>query len=290
MKGILLAGGKGSRLYPATKGVSKQLLPIYDKPMIYYSLTILMLANIRDILIITTEEDQQSYVRLLGDGRQIGLSISYCVQRNPRGIAEAFILGKEFIGSDSVALVLGDNIIYGNQISKILSEAAELQTGAHVFGYYVNNPSAYGVLEFNDNNRVLSIEEKPEHPKSNYAVPGIYFYDNSVVGIAAGLAPSERGELEITDVNQEYLKREQLTVTTFGRGIAWLDTGTCESMMDASNFVAAIQNRQGLMISCIEEIAFKKGYIGIDKLDELAVTMKATSYGQYLRELVIRNS
>ncbi len=285
MKGIILAGGSGTRLYPITKGTSKQLLPLYDKPMIYYPLSTLMLAGIREVLIISTPEDLPMMERLLGDGRSIGMSFSYEVQTEPRGIAEAFIIGEDFIGKDSVALVLGDNVFYGNGLHRLVKDAGQHTDGAIIFGYYVKNPRAYGVVEFDDNHQVLSIEEKPENPKSRYAVPGLYFYDHEVVDIAKSIEPSARGELEITSINNVYLEKKKLKVITFGRGIAWLDTGTHQDLLDAANFVETIQRRQGLYISCIEEIAFNKGYINKDQLLELAKPLMKTDYGQYLTQV-----
>lgn len=285
MKGIILAGGSGTRLYPMTYAVSKQMLPIYDKPMIYYPLSTLMLAGIRDILVISTKRDIPAFEQLLQDGSQLGISISYAVQEEPRGLAEAFIIGAGFIGNDSVALVLGDNIFYGQSFSSILQKAASIESGALIFGYYVKNPREYGVVEFSDEYTVLSIEEKPEHPKSNYAVPGLYFYDNKVVDIAKSVKPSARGELEITSINNEYLRRGELKVKLLGRGFAWLDTGTPEALIDAADFVASFQNRQGLYISCIEEIAYKKKFIDAEQLRKLAEPVKKTAYGQYLIEI-----
>lgn len=285
MKGIILAGGSGTRLYPLTKAVSKQMLPVYDKPMIYYPLSTLMLAGIREILIITTPRDIVMFRNLLGDGTQLGMSIEYAVQREPRGLAEAFIIGETFIGHDRVALVLGDNIFYGQAFTTILKEVVEREKGATIFGYYVKDPREYGVVEFDEQYNVLSIEEKPQYPRSNYAVPGLYFYDNDVIEIAKQVKPSERGELEITSINNEYLKRGDLKVRLLGRGFAWLDTGTCGALMEASNFVESFQNRQGLYISCIEEIAYKKGFITKEQLVLLANTMNKTSYGQYLIEI-----
>ncbi len=286
MKGIILAGGSGTRLYPMTYAVSKQILPVYDKPMIYYPLSTLMLAGIKEILLISTKRDVEVFKELLRDGSQLGLTISYAVQEEPRGLAEAFIIGKEFIGEDKVALVLGDNIFYGQSFSEILKRAAQLEEGAVVFGYYVKNPKDYGVVEYAKDHSVVSIEEKPDHPKSNWAVPGLYFYDNEVVKIAEHVKPSSRGELEITSINNEYLRRGKLKVQLLGRGFAWLDTGTPEALLDAADFVAAFQNRQGLYISCIEEIAYKRGFINKMQLMELAEPISKTAYGEYLLELV----
>lgn len=285
MKGIILAGGSGTRLYPITKSISKQIVPIYDKPMIYYPLSVLMLANISEILIISTPRDLPVYKELLGDGSQIGMNFSYAVQAEPNGIAQAFIIGKEFIGNDSVALILGDNIFYGYGFSAILQETSNLKEGACIFGYYVNNPKSYGVVEFDEKWNVLSIEEKPVQPKSSYAVPGLYFYDNDVVAIAEGLKPSARGELEITDLNREYLKKNKLKVQLLGRGFAWLDTGTHDSLLEASNFVQAVQKRQGLFIACIEEIAYHNGFISKEELQALAAPLVKTEYGEYLMKL-----
>lgn len=281
MKGIILAGGSGTRLYPVTKSVSKQILPIYDKPMIYYPLSVLMLAGIKDILIISTPRDLGCFKELLGDGSQVGLNIQYKVQEEPRGLAEAFIIGEEFIGNDRVALVLGDNIFYGYGFSERLKHAVERKE-ATIFGYHVSNPKAFGVVEFDNDFNVVSIEEKPEEPKSNYAVPGLYFYDNDVIEIAKNVKPSNRGELEITSVNNEYLNRGKLKVELFGRGMAWLDTGTHRGLLDASNFVEAIQTRQGQYIACIEEIAYRKGFIDNKQLLELAQPLLKSEYGQYL--------
>jgi len=285
MKGIILAGGSGTRLYPMTYAVSKQMLPIYDKPMIYYPLSTLMLAGINDILLISTKRDVPVFRELLGDGSQLGISIAYEVQEKPKGLAEAFIIGEQFIGNDNVALVLGDNIFYGQSFSDILRRAASLERGALIFGYYVKNPKDYGVVEFSDEYTVLSIEEKPEHPKSSYAVPGLYFYDNRVVDIAKSVKPSPRGELEITSINNAYLEQGELKVKLLGRGFAWLDTGTPEALIDAADFVASFQNRQGLYISCIEEIAYKRKFIDEKQLRKLAEPIKKTAYGQYLFEI-----
>ncbi len=288
MKGIILAGGSGTRLYPLTKAISKQIMPVYDKPMIYYPLSTLMLAGIREVLIISTPRDIKVFEELFGTGKQLGMSFSYAVQETPRGLADAFIIGADFIGSNAVALVLGDNIFYGQSFSQVLrrtAERIETEKGATIFGYYVRDPREYGVVEFDEEGRALSIEEKPENPKSNYAVPGLYFYDNDVVEIAANVKPSARGEIEITSINNEYLTRGTLQVETLGRGFAWLDTGNHDSLLDASDFVAAFQKRQGLYISCIEEIAYKRGFIDKAQLLKLAEPLMKTNYGKYLVEV-----
>ena len=282
MKGIVLAGGAGSRLHPVTCGVSKQLLAIYDKPMVYYPISVLMLAGIREILIITTPEDQSSFQRLLGDGSKFGVEFSYAVQPRPEGLAQAFIIGKEFIGDDRVALVLGDNIFYGAHLSSLLKEAVSREEGATVFGYYVRDPERFGVVEFDESGKAVSIEEKPAVPKSNYAVTGVYFYDNEVVPIAESIKPSARGELEITAVNNAYLQKGKLHVETLGRGYAWLDTGTHRSMLEAANFIHTIETRQGLQVACLEEIAFENGWLDADGLRRSAAEMQKTEYGQYL--------
>lgn len=285
MKGIILAGGSGTRLYPITRGISKQLIPVYDKPMIYYPLSTLMLAGIREILVISTPDYLPLFEGLLGDGSEWGLSLSYQVQEHPNGLAEAFILGEDFIGDDAVCLILGDNIYYGAGLSELVQSAAQKTTGATVFGYHVNDPERFGVVEFDDAMHAVSIEEKPAQPKSNYAVTGLYFYDNQVVDIAKHIQPSPRGELEISDVNSEYLKRGQLDVKLMGRGYAWLDTGTHDSMMEAANFIATVQKRQNLKVACLEEIAYRMGYIDRDQLVKLAQPLKKNDYGQYLLRL-----
>jgi glucose-1-phosphate thymidylyltransferase len=286
LKGIILAGGSGTRLYPVTKAMSKQMVPIYDKPMIYYPMSVLMLAGIREILIISTPRDIVNFKELFKDGSELGLSIEYAVQEQPNGLAEAFIIGEKFIGNDSVAMILGDNIFYGQNFSSHLKAASELENGAYVFGYYVQNPKAFGVVEFDENGKVISLEEKPEKPKSKYAVPGLYFYDNTVVEKAKALKPSPRGELEITDLNRIYMEEGNLKVQLLGRGMAWLDTGTHSSMLQASNFVEAVQNTQGTYIACLEEIAYRKGWINADKVIELAQPLLKTGYGQYLVDVV----
>lgn len=285
MKGIILAGGSGTRLYPLTKAISKQIMPVYDKPMIYYPLSTLMLAGIREVLIISTPRDLPVFKDLLGSGEQLGMSFSYAVQETPRGLADAFIVGADFIGDDSVALVLGDNIFYGQSFSRVLQNAATREKGATIFGYYVKDPREYGVVEFDSNNKAVSIEEKPAIPKSNYAVPGLYFYDNDVVEIAKNVKPSARGEIEITSINNEYLRRGDLYVETLGRGFAWLDTGNHDALLDAADFVAAFQKKQGLYISCIEEIAYKRGFITREQLVKLAQPLLKTDYGRYLIDI-----
>ncbi len=286
MKGIILAGGSGTRLYPITTSISKQLLPIYDKPMIYYPLSTLMLANIRDILIISTKRDLVSFQNIFGSGKQFGLNISYAVQEKPNGLAEAFIIGEKFIGNDKVSLVLGDNVFYGKDFSGVLQNASSLDDGAVIFGYNVKNPRDFGVVEFDKEGKVISIEEKPKEPKSSYAVPGLYFYDNNVIDIAKNVKPSARGELEITAVNHEYLKQGKLKVELLSRGMAWLDTGTHDSLLEAAQFVAIVQKRQGKYISCIEEIAFRKGFIDAAQLEKLAQPLIKTNYGLYLMDII----
>lgn len=285
-KGIILAGGSGTRLYPLTQVVSKQLMPLYDKPMIYYPLSTLLLADIRDIFIITTPQDQPLFQELLQDGSQWGINISYGVQPNPDGLAQAFIIGKEFIGNDGCSLILGDNVFYGNELPELMEQAKRRETGATVFGYWVKDPENYGVAEFDSDNKVASVEEKPREPKSNYAITGLYFYDNQVVDIASSIKPSARGELEITDVNRVYLEQSQLSVEKMSRGFAWLDTGSHESLLDASNFIETIQRRQGLMVCCPEEIAYSKGWITTEDLEKRARPLKKNGYGQYLMRLI----
>lgn len=286
MKGIILAGGSGTRLYPVTKAMSKQLVPIYDKPMIYYPMSVLMLSGIKDILIISTSGDIMSFKRLFSDGSSLGLNIEYAIQEKPNGIAEAFIIGEKFIDNDSVSLILGDNIFYGQGLGYYLDIASRLKDGAQIFGYYVHNPKAFGVVEFDENKNVISLEEKPKHPKSKYAVPGLYFYDNTVVEKAKSLKPSERGEIEITDLNKLYMQEKSLKVELFGRGMAWLDTGTHASMLQASNFVEAIQNTQGTYIACLEEISYRKGWISKEKVRGIAEKMSNTGYGKYLLDII----
>lgn len=288
MKGIILAGGSGTRLYPSTIQVSKQLLPVFDKPMIYYPLSTLMLAGVKDILIITTPQDQIHFKNLLKDGSQLGINLEYAVQPEPKGLAQAFTIGEKFIGKDNCSLILGDNIFYGYGFSGLLDQAAKLQDGALIFGYYVKDPERYGVADIDNVGNVLSLEEKPKSPKSNYAVTGLYFYDNTVVDIAKSIKPSPRGELEITDINKAYLDSKKLRLQIMGRGMAWLDTGTHESLLDASNFIATIENRQGLKVACLEEIAFRKGYINSEQVERLAAPMMKNQYGQYLMEIIKR--
>lgn len=286
MRGIILAGGSGSRLYPVTKAMSKQMVPIYDKPMIYYPMSVLMLSGIKDILIISTPRDIVNFKELFNDGKELGLNIQYAIQEKPNGLAEAFIIGEEFIAKDKVAMILGDNIFYGQSFSEHLRNAASLENGACIFGYYVQNPKAFGVIEFDDNGKVISLEEKPENPKSRYAVPGLYFYDNTVIKKAKKLKLSERGELEITDLNKVYMEEGTLKVELLGRGMAWLDTGTHASMLHASNFIEAIQNTQGIYIACLEEIAYRKGWITAEKVVEIAKSLMKTGYGKYLIDIV----
>ena len=285
MKGIVLAGGKGTRLYPMTYAVSKQLLPIYDKPLIYYPLSVIMLAGIKDILIISTPDDISVYKKLLGDGSQIGVNFTYKIQDKPKGIAEAFILGEEFIGSDNVCLILGDNVFYGQNLTALLNQAKNLKKGATIFGYPVKNPSSFGVVEFDKNNKVISIEEKPKNPKSKFAVPGLYFYDNKVIEIAKNIRPSYRGELEITSINNTYLGKGELNVILLGRGMAWLDTGTPEGMLKAAEYVETVQSRQGFYIACLEEIAWRRGFINKDQLRKVGENLKMTDYGEYILSL-----
>ncbi|WP_314392642.1 glucose-1-phosphate thymidylyltransferase RfbA [Leptotrichia shahii] len=286
MKGIILAGGSGTRLYPLTKSISKQIIPIYDKPMIYYPLSVLMLANIKDILIISTPRDISLFESLLGSGKQLGINLKYKIQEKPNGLAEAFLIGEEFIGNDNVALILGDNIFYGSGFTGLLEEVSTLKEGAVIFGYPVKDPKAYGVVEFDETGKAISLEEKPSVPKSNYAIPGLYFYDNTVIEKAKNVKPSARGEIEITSVNEMYLSEGKLNVKNLGRGTAWLDTGTHEALLEAANFVQTVQNRQGLYIACIEEIAYQKGWIGKETVEKLAKPMMKTVYGQYLVDLL----
>lgn len=286
MKGIILAGGSGTRLYPVTKAISKQITPIYDKPLIYYPLSVLMLAGIKDILVISTPRDIGTFEELLGNGRDIGLKIEYAIQEHPNGLAEAFIIGENFIGNDSCALVLGDNMFYGHGLTGIVKEAAKRETGATIFGYYVNDPKSFGVVEFDETGKAISLEEKPAVPKSNFAIPGLYFYDNSVIEKAKAVKPSHRGELEITTLNEMYLKEETLNVLSLGRGMAWLDTGTHDGLLEAANFVKTIQSRQGVMVACLEEIAYKNGWISKEKVEELAKPLLKSHYGEYLMNLI----
>lgn len=286
MKGIILIGGSGTRLYPVTKAISKQITPIYDKPLIYYPLSVLMLAGIKDILVISTPRDIGTFEELLGDGSDLGLRIEYAIQEQPNGLAEAFIIGEKFIGNEACALVLGDNMFYGHGLTGIVKEAATRETGATIFGYYVNNPKSFGVVEFDENGKAISLEEKPEKPKSNFAIPGLYFYDNTVVEKAKAVKPSHRGELEITTLNEMYLKEGTLNVLSLGRGMAWLDTGTHDGLLEASNFVKTIQSRQGVMVACLEEIAYKNGWISKEKVEQLAKPLLKSHYGEYLMDLI----